>query len=72
VPEWFCLIFKNPIKEYHSMKRDRLEIIKSILLICRNSGAKKTKIVYEANLNFKSADVYLKLLMEQKLMIKED
>jgi predicted transcriptional regulator len=54
------------------MKRDRLEIIKSIHLICRNSGAKKTKIVYEANLNFKSADVYLKLLMEQKLMIKED
>jgi predicted transcriptional regulator len=54
------------------MKRDRLEIIRSILLICRNGGAKKTKIVYEANLNFKSADVYLKLLMEQKLIIKED
>jgi len=54
------------------MKRDRLEIIRSILLICRNGGAKKTKIVYEANLNFKSADVYLKLLIEQKLINKED
>jgi predicted transcriptional regulator len=28
--------------------------------------------VYEANLNFKSADVYLELLIEQKLINKED
>jgi predicted transcriptional regulator len=54
------------------MKRDKLEIIRSILLICRNGGARKTKIVYEANLNFKIADVYLKLLMDQKMIIKED
>jgi predicted transcriptional regulator len=54
------------------MKRDKLEIIRSILLICRNDGARKTKIVYEANLNFKIADVYLKLLMDQKMIIKED
>jgi predicted transcriptional regulator len=52
------------------MKRDKLEIIRSILLICKN-GAKKTKIVYEANLNFKSADVYLNLLMDQQMIIKE-
>jgi predicted transcriptional regulator len=53
------------------MKRDKLEIIRSILLICKN-GAKKTKIVYEANLNFKTADVYLKLLIDQKMIVKED
>jgi predicted transcriptional regulator len=55
-----------------SMKRDKLEIIRSILLICKNGGAKKTEIVYEANLNFKNADVYLKLLIDQKMILKED
>jgi predicted transcriptional regulator len=54
------------------MKRDKLEIIRSILLICMNGGAKKTKIVYEANLNFKSADVYPNLLMDQEMIVKED
>jgi predicted transcriptional regulator len=54
------------------MKRDKLEIIRSILLICKNGGAKKTKIVYKANLNFMSADVYLKLLVDQEMIIKED
>ncbi len=54
------------------MKRDKLEIIRSILLICMNGGAKKTIIVYKANLNFKSADVYLNLLMDQKMIVKED
>jgi predicted transcriptional regulator len=53
------------------MKRDKLEIIRSILLICKNGGAKKTKIVYEANLNFKSADVYLRFLMDHEMIIKE-
>jgi len=53
------------------MKRDKLEIIRSILLICKN-GARKTKIVYEANLNFKTADVYLELLIDQKMIVKED
>ena len=54
------------------MKCDKLEIIRSILLICANGGAKKTKIVYEANLNFKSANVYPNLLMKQKMIVKED
>jgi predicted transcriptional regulator len=60
------------VKEYLSMKRDKLEIIRSILLICKNDDTKKTKIVYKANLNFKSADVYLKLLIDQKMIIKEN
>jgi len=52
------------------MKRDKLEIIKSILLICKN-GAKKTEIVYKANLNFKNGEVYLKWLMEREMILKE-
>jgi predicted transcriptional regulator len=52
------------------MKRDKMEIIRSILLICENGGAKKTKIVYEANLNFKSAESYLNLLIDQKMIEK--
>jgi predicted transcriptional regulator len=54
------------------MKRDKLEIIRSILLICKNGGAKKTKIVYMANLNFKNVEVYLNLLIYQKMIIKEE
>jgi len=52
------------------MKRGRLEIIGSILLICKN-GAKKTEIVYKANLNFKNAEVYLKWLNDRKMILKE-
>jgi predicted transcriptional regulator len=52
------------------MKRDKLEITRSILLICKD-GAKKTEIVYKANLNFKNAEVYLKWLMEREMIIKE-
>jgi predicted transcriptional regulator len=53
------------------MKRDKLEIIRSILLICKN-GAKKTKIVYEANLNFKTAGAYLNWLIDHEMITKED
>lgn len=52
------------------MKRDKLEIIQSILLICKNS-AKKTEIVYKANLNFKNAEVYLKWLIDREMIVKE-
>jgi predicted transcriptional regulator len=52
------------------MRRDKLEIIRCILLICKN-GAKKTEIVYKANLNFKNAGVYLQWLVDQELMAKE-
>jgi predicted transcriptional regulator len=52
------------------MKRDKLEIIQSILLICKN-GAKKTEIVYKANLNFKNAEVYLRWLIDREIIVKE-
>ena len=52
------------------MKRGRFDIIGSILLICKN-GAKKTEIVYNANLNFKIAEAYLKWLNDRKMIMKE-
>jgi predicted transcriptional regulator len=53
------------------MKRDRLEIIRSILIIC-NNGAKKTEIVYKSNLNFKNAEAYLQWLIDRELITKEE
>ena len=52
------------------MKRDKLEIARNILLICKD-GAKKTEIVYKANLNFKNAEGYLKLLIDREMILKE-
>ena len=52
------------------MKRDKLEIVRSIFLICKD-GAKKTEIVYKANLNFKKAEIYLKWLNDREMIMKE-
>ena len=52
------------------MKRDKLEIVRSIFLICKD-GAKKTEIVYKANLNFKNAEGYLKWLIDREMILKE-
>jgi predicted transcriptional regulator len=52
------------------MKRDKLEIARSILLICKDE-AKKTEIVYKANLNFKNAEGYLKWLIDREMILKE-
>ncbi|HON35077.1 MAG TPA: winged helix-turn-helix domain-containing protein [Methanothrix sp.] len=49
------------------MKRSRDLIISQILFIC-TKGANKTKIVYQANLNFRTVDPYLKLLTEKGLI----
>ena len=46
------------------MKRSKHVIISRILDICQN-GANKTRIVYQANLNFRTVDPYLKLLTEK-------
>ena len=53
------------------MKRDKVEITRKILLICKNSGIRKTRIVYQANLNFRNTEIYLKRLINQELIIKE-
>ena len=52
------------------MKRDKLEIARSILLICKDE-AKKTEIVYKANLNFKNAEGYLNWLIDREMILKE-
>ena len=52
------------------MKRDKFEIARNILLICKN-GAKKTEIVYKVNLNFKNAEAYLKWLIDREMILKE-
>ncbi|MGB5099929.1 MAG: winged helix-turn-helix domain-containing protein [Methanothrix sp.] len=49
------------------MKRNKHQIFSEILEICRN-GANKTRIVYQANLNFKTANPYLKVLIEKHLI----
>jgi len=55
-----------------NIRRDKLEIIRSILLICKKKDANKTKIVYQANLNFKTAGVYIDWLLNHELIKKEE
>ena len=51
-------------------RRDKLEIIGSILSICKKDDATKTRIVYRANLNFKVAGIYLNWLINRGLVSK--
>jgi predicted transcriptional regulator len=53
------------------MRRDKLKIILDILDIC-NNGANKTKIVYQANLNFKMANIYLEIMTNEGLLSHQD
>ncbi len=54
------------------MKRSRYIIISQILKICIG-GASKTKIVYQANLNFKTVKPYIDLLINNGLLnIKQE
>ena len=49
------------------MKRSKHVIISEILDICKD-GANKTRIVYQANLNFKTVDPYIDLLVKNDLL----
>ena len=49
------------------MKRSRQEIIAKVLDIC-SDGAIKTKIVYQANLNFRTVNPYLDVLIKNNLL----
>lgn len=54
------------------MKRSNHMIISQILNIC-NGGASKTRIVYQANLNFKTVTPYIELLIKNNLIqIKQE
>ena len=50
-----------------SSRRSKIEIVAEILRIARN-GAKKTRIVYGANLNFKILEEYLAKLEKAGLI----
>ena len=52
------------------MRRSGLDICADILEIAR-MGAKKTHIVYKANLNFRIVERYLRWLMEKGLLRKK-
>jgi predicted transcriptional regulator len=58
---------KESLKESFKERRSRLEIIADILLVARE-GAKKTEIVYKANLNFKRVGKYLPYLVKKGLI----
>jgi predicted transcriptional regulator len=49
------------------MKRSKQEIIAQILEVCLES-ASKTRIVYQVNLNFRTVNPYLEILMKNKLI----
>ncbi|MDF0593680.1 winged helix-turn-helix domain-containing protein [Methanotrichaceae archaeon M04Ac] len=53
-------------------RRDRMQIMVSILNTCTR-GANKTRIVYQANLNFRTVNPYLDLLEKKGLLqVTED
>jgi predicted transcriptional regulator len=50
-----------------TMKRSKHEIFSKILEICTD-GASKTRIVYQANLNFRTVNPYLEILIKNNLL----
>lgn len=57
------------IRKEGTMKRSRQEIFSQILDICMN-GANKTRIVYLANLNFRTVNPYLDILIKNQHLIE--
>lgn len=55
-----------------SRKRHRDQILCQILRTCQDSGASKTKIVYQSNMNFRTIVPYIDLLIENELIEKVD
>jgi predicted transcriptional regulator len=50
------------------LRRSKDQILTQILEICLQSGSRKTRIVYQANTNFNTANLYLDLLTRKKLL----
>ena len=54
-------------------RRDKMKIIEDILKAADDPmGAKKTHLVYGANLNFNRLEKYLALLLEKELLEKRE
>jgi len=49
-------------------KRNRDQINAEILALCQEDATSKTRIVYQTNLNFKTAKEHLDLLLEKGLI----
>jgi predicted transcriptional regulator len=50
------------------VRRDKLRVIIGILEICDGDNINKTKIVYQSNINFKIASMYLDMLINEELV----
>lgn len=50
------------------VRRDKLRILINILEICRENEVNKTSIVYQANINFRVASLYLDMLVKEDLV----
>jgi predicted transcriptional regulator len=53
-------------------RRNKLEILSSILNLCKAESSSKTKIVYAVNLNFKNAGLYIEWLTQRGYLEKSD
>jgi len=49
-------------------KRSKAQIIAQILALCQGDSAGKTRIVYQAGLNFRTVNGYLDLLLGKGLL----
>jgi predicted transcriptional regulator len=49
-------------------KRSKDMIKAQILALCQEDGANKTRVVYQAGLNFKTVNGYLDLMLEKCLL----
>jgi predicted transcriptional regulator len=57
------------IRRNRMMRRSKHAIISEILDVCR-TGACKTRIVYQANLNFRTVNPYIDLLIKNNLLCR--
>ena len=60
---------KDSYKERFKGRRSKIEIMADILSVAKG-GARKTEIVYKANLNFHRVERYLPFLKERGLIAK--
>jgi predicted transcriptional regulator len=49
-------------------RRSKDQILANILSTCQGAGANKTRIVYQVNMNFRTINPHLDLLIEKALL----
>jgi predicted transcriptional regulator len=58
------------LKSWKSANRNRLDIVRDILAVA-SAKVKKTRIMYQANLNYVQMEKYLKVLLEERLLARD-